>query len=61
MPGDFDQSVDVSILLQRLLMYTRDRDIIVLHDQPEAFIKLKQVLPPLVEELRNKDLVPICL
>lgn len=56
MPGDYDLKVDAPTLLRRLLMHTRGRDIIVLHDQPAAFLKLKEVLPPLIEELRIKGL-----
>ncbi|MFT6808603.1 MAG: peptidoglycan/xylan/chitin deacetylase (PgdA/CDA1 family) [Saprospiraceae bacterium] len=56
MPGDFDQTVDSALLFSRLRKHVRKRDIIVLHDSPQAIVKLSQVLPALIEELSSKNL-----
>jgi len=56
MPGDYDSSVDSPTLLSRMRKYIKGRDVIVLHDTPDALLKLREVLPPLLSELTDKGL-----
>jgi peptidoglycan/xylan/chitin deacetylase (PgdA/CDA1 family) len=54
MPGDFDPKVNAAECLKRLLKYSKNGSIIVLHDQLKTLPKLQYALPLFIEEFQKR-------
>ncbi len=57
MPGDFDEKLDASILLQRMLKHLRPGTIYVLHDKASCIDKLEKVLPVFIRKAKEKSYI----
>ncbi len=53
--GDFDESRTAASCLENLKKNTRNGSVIVFHDSDKSYKKLKEILPPYLEFLKNNE------
>lgn len=53
---DFDSTIPVEMILENAKKQIKAGDILVLHDNPKTFDRLKKLLPELIQIIQNKGL-----
>lgn len=53
---DFDRTIPVEQILLRAKKQLRSGDIVVLHDNPKSFDRLKKLLPEIIKIIQEKEL-----
>lgn len=53
---DYDHEVSIETIIQSAQKEIKAGDILVFHDNPKSMERLKQLLPPIIEDLKKKNL-----
>ncbi|WP_158276140.1 polysaccharide deacetylase family protein [Brumimicrobium oceani] len=56
MSYDFDSSISANELIQKLKNQVGDRDILVFHENEKTIHKIKEIIPAIIQEIRDKGL-----